>query len=444
MRSQAPPQQVEGAVGGQHATALDALLAGPASPATPAAILALAIDLVTMGPGGRSSRLLRFLGTAAARALEATNRDVATAVASRTQDIYVCGGAWSLLGCQRAGLKSMEVLAAGSEGWEVGEPLKSHRFASSAAVLKGRLYICGGSQGHLPLRLVERYDPVIGKWQDLPSMLDQRSFAMAAALRGRVLVCGGAGVRDRTLVSAESFNPELNIWQPAPPMETARSWAAHVAVGDILFVMGGQGHNGVLRDAECFGGDAWRPLPRMRHCRVSFSACVLGKCVYVAGGYDGERPLRSAERLEGALPQPRRRQSAGPPSSHLGPGWQQLPNMTEARHGTGMLAVPALGCLYVFGGHDGSSSLSTVEAFVPLSGSWRAQPSLTGCHTQPVAALVAGELHVCAGHNGRLAFCTSEILDPSSSEPWQVLSMSTEDSQSHGRINAVGAVIARI
>ena len=84
-------------------------------------------------------------------------------------------------------------------------------------------------------------------------MREGRSRSMSAVIRGRLYVCGGWNRGDgRATFSAESFDPLQNRWRSLRPMSVLRARAALAVFGHHLYVCGsldvsGHPHNAVER-----------------------------------------------------------------------------------------------------------------------------------------------------------------------------------------------------
>eukprot|EP00747_Dinoflagellata_sp_TGD_P008578 gnl/TRDRNA2_/TRDRNA2_118202_c3_seq1.p1 gnl/TRDRNA2_/TRDRNA2_118202_c3~~gnl/TRDRNA2_/TRDRNA2_118202_c3_seq1.p1 ORF type:complete len:138 (+),score=22.08 gnl/TRDRNA2_/TRDRNA2_118202_c3_seq1:3-416(+) len=57
-------------------------------------------------------------------------------------------------------------------------------------------------------------------------------------------------------------------------------------------------------------------------------------------------------------------------------------------------------------------SLTVVERFDPLAGTWELLPPMLEARSAAAAAEVAGKLYVCGGHGGRGGRRTAEVFDP--------------------------------
>lgn len=116
--------------------------------------------------------------------------------------------------------------------------------------------------------------------------------------------------------------------------------------------------------------------------------------------------------------------SAGPPAVHALRAASVVVNQAVSA------VLPDLGplfsnCLYVCGGFDGTEeSLSTAERFDPLAGVWESLPPMHERRSMMGAAVVAGQLCVCGGHDGsrygRRALNSAERFNPAANA-WEPL-----------------------
>eukprot|EP00929_Paragymnodinium_shiwhaense_P090077 TRINITY_DN50304_c0_g1_i1.p1 TRINITY_DN50304_c0_g1~~TRINITY_DN50304_c0_g1_i1.p1 ORF type:complete len:682 (-),score=82.62 TRINITY_DN50304_c0_g1_i1:72-2117(-) len=287
--------------------------------------------------------------------------------------------------------------AAGS--WEkLAAPRKQH-WNAATAVLHGRIYVCGGFDGGErklpevgPLQCVERFDPAIGRWEQLPRLNVGRDGARCAiaALKGCLYLCGGTWDS-----SVERFDDAADEgrgeWQDVAPMSVARSNSACAVVGGRLYLCGGTDHSECpLWSTERFDPECgcWETLPPMTDVRVSPAVGVVAGKIYLCGGTSGVSPgsfqyLSSAESFDPASP---------------GAGWSSLPPMSAQR---GFATTAVLdGKLYVIGGRGGVEFRRSVERFDPELGTWELLPPMRERRSMSSAAVIwscraaAG----CTGH----------------------------------------------
>jgi len=146
--------------------------------------------------------------------------------------LYVCGGVRNeLVGGDLGGageLRSVECLETIAQTWHVMPPMFAQRASAAAAVLDGRMYVCGGVSGMEILSSVECFDPIEGCWKVEPWMLMGRFCAMAASVGGHIFVFGGqSGARFSNSVesSIEQLDPRQRSWISLSPMQERRSRA---------------------------------------------------------------------------------------------------------------------------------------------------------------------------------------------------------------------------
>jgi len=166
----------------------------------------------------------------------------------------------------------------------------------AAAVLRGKLYLCGGMDPNSidSTRTVECYDPRgFGRWHVLPSMHEPRACLICVPFGGKLLVAGGhAGERADLGIgkrSAELYSPDTAVWEPAPPMLQGRfSHCASIVRRGVCVCGGLEAMNGptALCSAEMLlhGSDTWAALPPMQVPRTGHAASTAGPRIYVCGG----------------------------------------------------------------------------------------------------------------------------------------------------------------
>lgn len=185
-------------------------------------------------------------------------------------------------------------------------------------VWNGRVYLIGGfgSAG-----LVQIYDPATNSWSLGAPMPWAGGSAASALINGRIYVAGGI-VGASTVSNLAVYDPALNTWTSLGAMPLGVNHAAAATDGARLFVFGGrQGPN--------------VPAPGFSNVQV----------------YD---PVTGT--------------------------WQtsqngQVAAMPLPRGGTGR-AVWYRGELYVFGGEDASVAFGEVQAYNPLTDTWRLEQGM--------------------------------------------------------------------
>jgi len=187
-----------------------------------------------------------------------------------------------------------------STGLVVGPALPVIRFASSAAVLNGRIHLVGGwnynntnSQSlasHDAFDLAsQQYLPAAG----LAPLAQARNAAAHGVIDGKLYIVGGRapGIRDhdaQRLAGLEIYTPSTNAWEPGPAMPTARSGASGAVLNGKLYVLGGElAFPDVSEAVERYDPTSrqWStlaPLPFKVH---SQGAVVVEGAIYMVGGF---------------------------------------------------------------------------------------------------------------------------------------------------------------
>ena len=239
----------------------------------------------------------------------------------------------------------------------------------------------------------------------------------------------------------------LGIWRndlPDVPNSLGVLDAGSAVIDDQLYMVGGKTNNGPISDVYVYTpgdpidttDDVWTTLPSpFPGVAVENPAVVAyGGKLYKFGG--------STDPFSGAVSQ----SAVYDPAMEQ---WTALPNMPTARGGAQAAVIDDI--IYIIGGLAGDgSSLSTVEAFDPLAGTWEVgaddPADLLTRRDNPGVAVADGKIHVFGGRtreadgtttNGGLI--SMEIYDPIT-DVWT----SGADMITGRRTPAVGIIDGRI
>ena len=95
---------------------------------------------------------------------------------------------------------------------------------------QGRIFVVGGQNGLLTsMSSVAILDPATRAWQEGPQMSTARSYAGVAMLNGRLYAVGGTD-GPNILSSVEILDPATGAWQAGPPMSESRASAASLCM----------------------------------------------------------------------------------------------------------------------------------------------------------------------------------------------------------------------
>lgn len=228
------------------ATAPPTLQLGARTPRADCAVLA-----ATRVPGARTTRALLALRGRLAAARVAW-RDV---------------GAGGAAGVARGGVLG----GARDDGDAAGKRarLALGRAAHGAAVLGGRLLVCGGYDRARVLRAAEAYDPTLNEWSALPDMRCARARFPAAVLGGALFALGGSdGHAELDSVSAlegaEGGGAGARwVNRARLPLALSHAGAAGVEARRELYVVGGWSGGVNLKRVLRYDpdADAWNEAP---------------------------------------------------------------------------------------------------------------------------------------------------------------------------------------
>ncbi|XP_061411634.1 kelch-like protein 18 isoform X1 [Lethenteron reissneri] len=281
----------------------------------------------------------------------------------------LAGRVYAVGGLNSAGdaVTMVEVYDPLTNRWEACCPMGSPRSRVGVAVLGGRLYAVGGSDGQERLSSVEVYDPDTNTWTKVASMNSKRSAMGVAVLDGQIYVCGGYdGVS--SLSSVECYSSEADKWTMVTAMNSPRSATGVAFFEGRVYVTGGHDGLQIFSTVEYYNPHtgSWHKAAPMQQRRCRHGAAALSGRLYAVGGYTGSAFLSSVETYDTASDQ-----------------WSALTPMLARRSRVALAACS--GRLYALGGYDGYANLGTVECFTPESNTWR-QAAQMSWHTGGVGA----------------------------------------------------------
>ena len=172
--------------------------------------------------------------------------------------------------------------------WTDLPPMPAPRAAGAAEFLGGKLYVVGGvdPQGVVDDTFV--FDPTSEEWSTAPGPKVAREH-LTLVRRGSYLyaIGGRALTYETTTTSVERFDPVSGKWKDMPPLPFAA--AGHVSAvtrNGLMVVAGGEVAAGPLADvvAYDFARKRWLRLPSLDPARTGFGGVAFGNRFYVVGG----------------------------------------------------------------------------------------------------------------------------------------------------------------
>lgn len=181
-----------------------------------------------------------------------------------------------------------------------------------AATSEGWLYVFGGHKGRRHAYSYEMVSGSFHRlwlgggraWERLPCARPGQGSPLVAR-KGRIYRVGGMAARNRDgerwdlrlLALVQRFDPLSGRWEDLPPLPTPRSSGDAVVVGDTLYVVGGWNLSGVPAGAVWHTNamaldlarleSGWREFPQPFR-RRALALAALGSRIYCVGGMNSD------------------------------------------------------------------------------------------------------------------------------------------------------------
>lgn len=191
--------------------------------------------------------------------------------------------------------------------WEAIPPLSSPRCSCGTGVVAGVLYVAGGLDRHMSCLQCERFDPAVHQWEPLQAQPKMCASSVAASVRGQLYILGLPGSE----TECERFDPRRGDWQQMSPVNPAVQpfgLAGAAGVGPRLCVLGWRLHEVRIFNTE---NSSWEPPPsvtRLPSCiRAGIASCVAasGDRLYIVGRWTEDSRGESAGVVEWNPSEPR-------------------------------------------------------------------------------------------------------------------------------------------
>ena len=134
-----------------------------------------------------------------------------------------------------------------------GQARPRPRWAHSAAVVDGRIYVIGGAGADNQVAgSVEAFDPAKGTWSACADMPTARALLGVGVIGGRIYTVGGT-----TMGLDEVYDPARGRWTTEAALATARGWFSASIVDGRIYVFGGRApapDGGILESSGALPG----------------------------------------------------------------------------------------------------------------------------------------------------------------------------------------------
>jgi N-acetylneuraminic acid mutarotase len=199
-------------------------------------------------------------------------------------------------------LPAFNVLPANADSpgsWTTMAPMPTARGGFGLAVVNGKIYAIGGTNGGAPLNTVEMYNPQTNQWTTETPMPTARSGFAIAVYYNKIYVIGGT-VGNGFVGNTEVYDPVTNTWQTKTSMPTPRADLSANVVNDKIYLIGGKRYSSISPFyGETDINEVYNPLNNTWTTETpittgvqDYASAVLNGKIYIMGG---SRQSSSAE-----------------------------------------------------------------------------------------------------------------------------------------------------
>jgi N-acetylneuraminic acid mutarotase len=188
---------------------------------------------------------------------------------------------------------SLPSVNAMEDSWEIMEPMPTARSGLGVAVVDGKIYAIGGSNGSA-LSVNEMYDPVTNTWTTKTSMPTARSNFGIAVFQNKIHVMGGYVRYSGILDVHEVYDVETDMWETRNSCSSYGAYFSANVGNDEIFLIGGSlspfnpwptsDENRVYHPLN----DTWAINKPLSTAVSHYASTVLDNKIYVIGGQDIE------------------------------------------------------------------------------------------------------------------------------------------------------------
>jgi DNA-binding CsgD family transcriptional regulator/N-acetylneuraminic acid mutarotase len=249
-------------------------------------------------------------------------------------------------------------LGPASERLHVGEQMLTPRSSFAIVNHENKLFTIGGKGEGGITGKVERFDPRVNEWIELPPKPTPVVDVQAAVVGGMIYVPGGFVEDEGPINALEVFNPQTGAWEIRASMPVPLSAYALAEFEGKIYVFGGWDGEKYSDIALVYDPqlDAWNELSPMPTPRGYAGGAEAGGTLFVIGGYNGTDAVSVNEayspQLENGVDNP----------------WRNLEPLPDPRYGFGIANVADI--LHVVGGVGQNNRLNSYK-YVPNLNEWQ-------------------------------------------------------------------------
>jgi hypothetical protein len=218
--------------------------------------------------------------------------------------IYVIGGT----NADGTVIADTQIYDPATDTWSAGVPLPTPLVGGAGAVVNGVLYVMGGISGQTQdyTDAVWAFSLKTGTWSAKAAMPTALNDAGVAVVNNIIYLVGGNASGDLRTTTVESYNPATDTWTKESPLLLGRSEPSvgrlgNKLVGFKILAAGGTIPTGWTKDTESYDvfTKTWISLTPDPKARAATCTGAVGLRLYRAGGLGGDwgRPISLTERF---------------------------------------------------------------------------------------------------------------------------------------------------
>jgi len=285
------------------------------------------------------------------------------------------------------------LVIATEDSWMTMEPMPTARSGFGVAVVDGKIYAIGGTNGSY-LNTNEMYDPTTNTWTTKKAMPTARTGHAIAVYQNKIYVIGGIIGESDPVTSGytgvnEVYDPSTDTWETMEPMPTARGDLCGNAVNEEIYLIEGRKHgevfpfyqNPAVNEVYNPSNDSWSTKTPIPTSTFVYASGVVDNKIYVMGGFS-----------RGYL-----NQIYNPGTDTWSYG-KEIPIAVFSAAGDATTGELAPKRIYVLGGNLGSNIASDLtQVYDPETDTWTAGTPMPTPRWSLGVAVVNDELYAIGG-----------------------------------------------
>ena len=302
------------------------------------------------------------------------------------------------------------VKASADTAWTSMANMPTARAGLGVAVVNGKIYAIGGTDGSSSLNTNEQYNPSTNQWTSETPMPTARSDFAIAVFNNQIYVIGGT-IGNGFVGNNEAYDPATNSWEMKTSMPTPRSELTACVLNDKIYLIGGKKYSNTspyynetglteIFDPSTNTWSTGSPLPTPVY---GYASAVVDNKIHIIGGsmnsVSGTNAVNSNQvfdlqsgnwSLGARMPSVETYGAAAATKNYMAPtllyfmggffintfsdktqvydlnndSWTYGPAMPTPRAYLGVAVVDDI--FYAIGGYDGINWLNTVEQYKPI------------------------------------------------------------------------------